>query len=142
MLVYQGMKFSGARREKEEEVNSEGETDGHGKERSKAAYLKRSAARMCDNIRLFDPDVDVFEKNVHLSRDEFDGLHGLIRDELQKAMDVRGEHVGEFRPSRRRRLNTEEILLMFLDILGGSNERGIGIERVTHRYGVSIESVS
>ena len=146
MLVYQGVKLSGACRGKEEEGISEGEADGPGKGNvesgSKAAYAKRTAARLYDNIRLLDPDVGLFEKTVHLSRDEFDDLHGLVCGELQNAMDVRREHAGEFRASRRRRLNREEILFMFLDILGGSNEGGIGIERVGHRYGVSIGTVS
>ena len=66
------------------------------------------------------------EKTVHLSRDEFDGLHDLVRGELQNATDVRREHAGEFRASRRRCLNTEEMLFMFLDILRRSNEGGIG----------------
>ena len=126
MLVYQGVTLSGARRKKEEEGNKEGEADGPGKGNvesgSKAAYVKRTAARLYDNIRLLDPGVGLFEKTLHLSRDEFDDLYGLVCGELQNANDVRREHAGEFRASRRRHLNTEEMLFMLLDILGGSNE--------------------
>lgn len=93
MLVYPGVKLSGAHRQKEEEGNSEGEADGTGKGKvesgSKAGYAKRTAARLYDNVRLPDPDVDLFEKTVHFSRYEFDGMHGLVRGELQNEMDVR-----------------------------------------------------
>ena len=145
MLVYQGVTLSGARRKKEEEGNSEGEADGPGKENvksgSEAAYAKRTAARLYDNIRLLDPDAGLFEKTVHLSRDEFDDLYGLVCGELKNAIYVRREYAREFRASLQRRLNTGEMIFMFLDVLRGSNEGGIGLERVGHTNG-AIRTVS
>ena len=147
MLVCQGTALSGARNQEEDSADEdEDELERPGKgnatEGSKAPYARRIDAGTYNDILFLDPDVELFKKTVHLTRDEFDDLHDLIRSELEKEMDVRGEHSGAARVSRRRRLKTHEMLFMFFDLLGGSNEGGIGIERVGHRYGVSVGTVS
>lgn len=84
----------------------------------------------------------MFEGTVPLTREDFNALPVLVCDALFAAMDVRGDHEGEARYPRRRRLNTQEMLFMFLDVIGGEIEGGVDIQRIGHRYGISIGTVS
>ena len=146
MLVMQGVAMSQGRKgisaSLSDSDSSEGPGKGHSFTGSKASYARRPSSKLYDTVRNLDPDVTLFEKTVHLSRSEFDALHDLAYEKLQAPMDVRGEFVGETRLPRKRRLDTKEMLFMFLDILGGSNEGGMGIERLGHKYGISKGTVS
>ena len=125
----QGVALSGSHRGVEEDCEDEPEEkEGPGKGNaiggSKAPYARRKSAGLYDNIRHLDRDVLLFEGTVHLTREDFDALHVLVLDSLLAAMDVRGEHDGEVRFPRRRRLDTQE-MFMFLDIIGGGMREGL-----------------
>lgn len=148
MLIQQGavLGMSRKRRLWEEEETSEEESGpgkGHTRNSKKAKYARRPASNVYRDIRDIDPDVTLFEKTTHLSRDEFDALHTLALPYLLRPMDVRNEYdTGSVRSARRRRLSTDELLFFFFDIMGGSNEGSVGTERIAHRYGISVGTVS
>ena len=62
---------------------------------------------------------------VRITREDFDALHALGIDALLAAIDVRGDHEGEFRCPRRRRFDTQEMLFMFLDVIGVGMREGL-----------------
>ena len=100
---------------------------------------------MYERIRDQEPDVRLFEKTIHLTRNEFDCLLWLATPELQKPMDVRQtvpDSIQSLRVPRKRILDCGEMLFIFLDTLGGVNEGGAGRERTALKYGMSIGTAS
>ena len=95
-------------------------------------------------IREQDPDVNLFETLTHFTCSEFDDLHSLDATELARPMDVRQEHgaLNDFRMPRRRRLDTQEVLFLLFEVLGGANEGGQGQVALAHNYGISTGTLS
>ena len=125
----------------DEDVRGRGNTADGG---PKAPYLRRFKRHRYKNIRYDDPDEGLFDSLVHLAREEFDELFQLTKNELIKPMNVRQEmgDCNELRAPRKRRLEAEELLFLFLEILGGANEGGQGVVSLAHDYDVSPGTVS
>lgn len=60
----------------------------------KARYERRLNRERCDEVRYNDADRQLFENNVHLSRQEFDTLYTICFSELLRPLNVRG-NIGE-----------------------------------------------
>lgn len=103
---------------------------------------RREHSHAYSNIRNHDPDVALFEKTVHSNRGELDYLHQIAHEDVEKPLDVRAEYGNSIRAPRRRKLASNEMLFLIMDFIGGSSEGGEGLERVSHRYGISLGAVS
>ena len=110
----------------------------------KAPYMRILRKHRHHDILYEDSDSSLFDKIVHLSREDFYDLYEIARDELKKPMDVRKEIEVEndFTNARKWRLDLAEILLLFFETLVGSNEGGQGNIASAHNFGISPASVS
>ena len=100
MLVCQGTTLSGARNQVENSADEDKDKlerpgKGNATVGSKAPYARRIDAGRYNDIRFLDPDLELFQNTVHLTRDELDKVHDLVRSEPKEAMDVRGNGVSE-----------------------------------------------
>ena len=112
--------------------------------RPKAPCLRRIHQQRYKKIREEDPDLLLFEKVTHLSREEFDYLLVLVQEEQSKTLDVRQNYdsLNDFRQPRKRRLQNDECLFLLFEMLSSANEGGLGDETLGHNYGISPGTLS
>lgn len=85
----------------------------------------------------------LFSKICHISPEEFDSIHIITHSYLSKPLYTREDaSEGLARVPGKRKLDTEEMKLMLLDIMGGGDEGGHGLEHVALKYGIYVGTTS
>lgn len=137
----------GERDENEEEldiVDMEGPGKGRAINGVKAIYMRRQAQSRITFLKSLN-SASSFSRKVHMPEQEFEWLYDIVRDELEKPMNVRQELTeaeNAARKPRARRIPNKEILFFFLEALGGAVEGSIGVEAMGQTYGFSDGTAS
>lgn len=111
--------------------------------RAERKYSGRGNMERYSEMRYKDHDPLLFEEVSNLTRDAFNDLYEIFCYDVTRPFDVRHERVREEeRLARKRVLSDIEILVLFLEVMCGSNEGEQGVESIPQVYGITIGTVS
>ena len=144
-IVLQNIRREGGTLLREEQaVPEKGPGRGVPKLGEKAKYERSESRKYYQFVRDHHNPL-LFENHIHHTREEFDALHDLVKDEMNAPLNPRlalSRDENLQRQSRPRILSSKEMLFFYLHTLGGGNEGGAGLLKLYALYGASVGTMS